>query len=75
MFGGSRKRISIEANIPEATSITIDGRKHKNIEFPYSVKIKRGFNETFVEGEMDHYETAQMYIDKTFFSDFVNSLI
>ena len=31
--------------------MTIDGRKHTNVTFPYTTKIRRGFDETIVKAE------------------------
>ena len=46
--------------------MTIDGRKHNNVSFPYTTKVKRGFDETVVKAEADGYEPVMLYISKTF---------
>ncbi len=66
IFSGSRKSIIIDSNVKEKSTLTIDGNKHKDISFPYSVKVKRGFNSSVVKGEIDGYEPAMLHIEKTF---------
>ena len=48
---------------PEEATLTIDGLKHTNVTFPYTTKIRRGFDETVVKIEItelyglpDHYK-------------------
>lgn len=66
VFCGSKARVTFESNIPEKATLTIDGRKHTNITFPYTTKIKRGFDETVVKAEAPSYSTEMIIIDKSF---------
>lgn len=50
IFCGSKARVTFESDIQEKATLTIDGRKHTNVTFPYTTKIKRGFDETVVKG-------------------------
>lgn len=66
IFTGSKKKVTFGANIRQPATITIDGYKYNDITFPYTVKIKSGFNETLVQAESEGYEKTQIVIDKTF---------
>lgn len=46
--------------------MTIDGRKHTNVTFPYTTKIKRGFDDTVVKAEAPSHETETIVIEKNF---------
>ena len=66
VFCGSKTKVTFNSDIPEKATLTIDGRKHTNVTFPYTTKIKRGFDETVVKAEAPSYETATIIIDKNF---------
>lgn len=66
VFCGSKTKVTFESAIPEKATLTIDGRKHAGITFPYTTKIKRGFDETVVKAEAPGYKTQTLIIDKTF---------
>ena len=46
--------------------VTIDGRKYTNVTFPYTTKIRRGFDETVVKAEAPSYTTETVIINKNF---------
>jgi len=66
VFCGSKAKVTFDANVKETADLTIDGRKHSNVNFPYTTKIKRGFDETIVKAEVEGYEALMLYIDKKF---------
>lgn len=66
IFCGSKKRIVLESNMTEAKVITVDGNKYRNVTFPFPVKIRRGFNETIIKGEVDGYAPSVLTINKDF---------
>lgn len=67
IFCGSKTKVTFNSDISEKATLTIDGRKHTNVTFPYTTKIKRGFDETVVKAEAPSYETATIIIiDKNF---------
>lgn len=66
VFSGSKTRVTFESDIREPATLTIDGRKHTDVTFPYTTKIKRGFDETVVKAEAPGYTTETIIIDKTF---------
>ncbi len=66
IFCGSKARVTFESDIQEKATLTIDGRKHTNVTFPYTTKIKRGFDETVVKVEAPSYTTETIVIDKSF---------
>ncbi len=66
VFCGSKARVTFESDIQEKATLTIDGRKHTNVTFPYTTKIKRGFDETVVKAEAPSYQTETIVIDKNF---------
>ena len=49
IFCGSKAKVTFESNIDQTADLTIDGRKHHNVTFPYTTKIKRGFDDTVVK--------------------------
>ena len=68
IFCGSRKSIVIDSNIStnEVIDIAIDGELHRNIQFPYSVKVKRSFRPSFIKGVSEGYYPATIDINKEF---------
>lgn len=66
IFCGSKAKVTFESDIPEKATLTIDGRKHLNVTFPYTTKIRRGFDETVVKAEAPSYETETIIINKNF---------
>lgn len=66
VFCGSKARVTFESDIPEKATLTIDGRKHTNVTFPYTTKIKCGFDDTVVKAEAPSYHTETLVIDKSF---------
>ena len=66
IFCGSRKKIVLESNIDKVDKLDVDGRKYRNVTFPFPVKVKRGFSQSIVKGEREGYAPVLIYIDKTF---------
>lgn len=67
VFCGSKKMVTFDSNLTgESATLTIDGRKYTNVKFPYSVKVKRGFDDTVVKAEVEGYVPAMLIIEKTF---------
>lgn len=66
VFCGSKARVTFESDIDEKATLTIDGRKHTNVTFPYTTKIKRGFDDTVVKAEAPSHETETIVIEKNF---------
>lgn len=66
IFCGSKAQVIFESDVDEPVTLTIDGRKHTNVTFPYSTKIDRGFDETIVKVEAPSYQTETIVIDKKF---------
>ena len=65
IFCGSKTRVTFTSNVEKA-DLTIDGLKHSNVTFPYTTKIKRGFDDTVVKAEAKDYQTETIIIDKNF---------
>ena len=66
IFCGAKAKVTFDGNVKEDITLTIDGRKHKNVSFPYTTKIARGFDETIVKAEVESYQAEMIYIDKKF---------
>ena len=66
IFCGSKAKVTFESNIQEQATLTIDGQKHHNVTFPYTTKIRRGFDETVVKVEAPSYNTETIVINKNF---------
>ncbi|MFR7602759.1 MAG: hypothetical protein ACLUYV_02580 [Alistipes shahii] len=66
IFCGSKAKVTFDSDIAEKATLTIDGRKHTNVTFPYTTKIRRGFDETVVKAESPAYTTETVIINKSF---------
>ncbi|MDE6139775.1 MAG: hypothetical protein K2F95_02355 [Alistipes sp.] len=67
VFCGSKKMVTFDSNLTsESATLTVDGRKYTNVKFPYSMKVKRGFNDTVVKAEAEGYAPVMLVIEKTF---------
>ena len=66
IFCGSKAQVTFESNIDEAATLTIDGQKYHNVTFPYTTKVRRGFDETIVKVEVPSYNTETIVINKNF---------
>jgi hypothetical protein len=66
IFCGSKAQVTFESNIDEAATLTIDGQKYHNVTFPYTTKVRRGFDETIVKVEAPSYNTETIVINKNF---------
>lgn len=63
IFCGSKARVTFDSNIKENVTLTIDGIKHNDVAFPYTTKVKRGFENTIVKAEVNDYNTDGRFID------------
>ncbi len=75
IFCGSKAKVTLESNIQEEATLTIDGQKYHNVTFPYTTKIRRGFDETVVKVEAPSYQTETLVINKNFNAVSVINLI
>ncbi|OAV73272.1 hypothetical protein Barb6_00396 [Bacteroidales bacterium Barb6] len=68
IFSGSKSRVVFDSNVNVngKTNLTIDGVKHPNVYFPYTTKVKRGFDESTAKAEIQGYKPATVVIDKKF---------
>ena len=66
VFCGSKAKVTFDSDIAEKATLTIDGRKYTNVTFPYTTKIRRGFDETVVKAESPAYTTETVIINKSF---------
>lgn len=66
IFCGSKAKVTFDSDIREPATLTIDGRKHTNITFPYTTKITRGFDETVVKAEMKGHTAEPVIVNKSF---------
>ena len=66
IFCGTKAKVTFDSNVKENVSLTIDGVKYHDVVFPYTTKVKRGFEDTIVKAEVKDYKTETIIIDKTF---------
>ena len=64
IFCGSKAKVTFDGEISEEATLTIDGLKHTNVTFPYTTKIRRGFDETVVKIESPNYTASPIIINK-----------
>ena len=65
IFCGRKAKVTFFSDVEEAT-LTIDGQKFSNVTFPYTTKIRRGFDDTIVKVEAPSYDTETIYVYKNF---------
>ena len=75
VFCGSKAKVTFDCDITEKATLTIDGQKHTNVTFPYTTKIRRGFDETVVKAEAPSYSTETIVVNKNFNAVSVINLI
>ena len=66
IFCGSKAKVTFDCNVKEGVSLTIDGIKYNDVVFPFTTKVKRGFDDTIVRAEAMSYKTETIVIDKKF---------
>ena len=66
VFCGSKAKVTFDGDVTEKATLTIDGRKHTNVTFPYTTKIRRGFDETIVKVEAPNFSAEPIIINKSF---------
>jgi hypothetical protein len=66
IFCGTKAKVTFDCNVKEGVALTIDGIKHYNVSFPFTTKIKRGFDDTIVKAEAESYKPEMLVIDKKF---------
>ncbi len=66
IFCGSKAKVTFDCNVKEGVSLTIDGIKHHDVSFPFTTKVKRGFDDSIVKAEAATYKTETLVIDKKF---------
>ena len=66
IFCGSKAKVTFDCNGKEGVSLTIDGIKHHDVSFPFTTKVKRGFDDSIVKAEAATYKTETLVIDKKF---------
>ena len=66
IFCGTKAKVTFDCNVKEGVALTIDGIKHHNVNFPFTTKVKRGFDDTIVKAEAESYQTETIVIDKKF---------
>lgn len=66
IFCGSKAKVTFDSDISRKATLTIDGRKHKHVTFPYTTKIRRGFDETIVKAEAPGFTAEPVIVNKNF---------
>ena len=66
IFCGSKAKVTFDSNVQKDVTLTIDGIKYHDVSFPFTTKIKRGFDDTIVKAEAPSYHTETIVIDKKF---------
>ncbi|MBO5771580.1 MAG: hypothetical protein J6R09_02980 [Alistipes sp.] len=66
IFCGSKAKVTFDCNVKEGVALTIDGLKYHDVAFPFTTKVKRGFDDTIVKAEAKSYKPEIVVIDKKF---------
>lgn len=67
IFTGSKAKVIFDSEqVKENVDITVDGYKYKHVTLPYTVKVKKGFNESIIKAEAEGYRPYVLIIDKIF---------
>lgn len=66
IFCGTKAKVTFDSDVKETADLTIDGFKYQNVTFPYTVKIKRGYDDTIVKAEVKGYKPTMICVGKIF---------
>lgn len=66
IFTGSKAKVTVDSNIRQPVSLTVDGYKYNHVQLPHVIKVKKGFSETLVKAETEGYQPTMLMIDKNF---------
>lgn len=68
IFCGSKANVTFDSVEPieDEVTLVVEGRKYRNVTFPYTLKIPRGFDETVVKAIREGYKPSLVYVDKVF---------
>ena len=66
IFCGAKAKVTFDCNVQSGVDLTVDGIKYHNVSFPYTTKVKRGFEDTIVRAEAEGYKAETVVVDKTF---------
>ena len=66
IFCGSKAKVTFDSNVKEGVCLTIDGIKYNDVVFPFTTKVKRGFDDTIVRAEAENYKAETIVISKEF---------
>ena len=62
IFCGSKDRITFDSDHKAPVTAFVDGYRHKNITFPFSIKVKRGLQDTEVRFISDGYYSENIIV-------------
>ena len=68
IFCGSKAKVTFDSVEPidDEVTLVVEGRKYRNVTFPYTLKVPRGFDETVVKAIREGYKPSLVYVDKVF---------
>ena len=68
IFSGSRAKITIDNRTPitEPVTLSVDDQVYYDVEFPYVVKVKRGFESSYIVAKAKGYEDGRLTVEKDF---------
>lgn len=66
IFCGTKAKVTFDCNVKENVNLLIDGVKHYEVSFPFTTKVKRGYDDTVVKAEAEAYHSETIVIDKKF---------
>jgi hypothetical protein len=66
LFTGSKRNVVFDSDVAlsKPVILTVDGRKYTDVRFPYTVKVKGGFNDSMAKAEVEGYKPSVVTIDK-----------
>lgn len=66
IFTGSKSKVTFTSNVDKADKFYVDGIPYSNVSFPYTTKIKKGFQSTLIKAESKDLDPVTIEIDKKF---------
>lgn len=66
IFCGSKAKVTFDCNVTEGVNLTIDGIRYHDVSFPFTTKVRRGFDDSIVKAEAKSYHPETIVIDKKF---------
>lgn len=66
IFTGTHRKVQFDSDYSDYATLSVDGRRYKNVTFPCKVNISRGYDQSVVTISAEGYKTETIVVDKDF---------